>query len=414
MTGLYLDLYHYTGNSMPKLLILADDLTGALDTGIQFAEVGINTVVSINPEKLDSDVVVLDTESRHILPQDAYRKVRDVISKIGEVEYIYKKTDSALRGNIGMEFKAIIDQTSSPIIFVPAFPEMGRTTRNGIQYIDGVPLEKSYFALDPINPTRKSYIPDIIKEQADIDCVVVTREQYENIEFKGKTCYIIDGETREDLETFGRILKDKGLINVTAGCAGFARTLTYLVDLKREGRRRNLNLKSKPLILICGSINKTSIDQIEYAKRKYQVLDIVLSPEEILNKDLKSPQIEDCDIISVRTIGKELDMERYREYAYSRGVEPKDLPFMIQDRVGEITSNLLELTQSNTLVVFGGDTLFGIAKRLGITHFFPIIEIEDGVVLSEANSLFFITKAGGFGRGDIIDTIVLFIEKYRL
>lgn len=399
---------------MPKLLILADDLTGALDTGVQFANVGIDTLVSINPEKLDTDVIVVDTESRHIPPQTAYEKVKDVLSIMGEVGYIYKKTDSTLRGNIGSEFKAIIDKTSYPIVFVPAFPEMGRTTKNGVQYVNGVPLEESHFALDPINPTKKSYIPDIIKEQADIECVVVTREQYGRIEFKEKRVYIIDGETREDLELFGKILKNKNMVRVTAGCAGFAKTLTRLIDLKKKEDSIKPYLRASPLILVCGSLNKTSIDQVEYAKRKYRLLDIVLSPEEIIDGELKLPEIEDYDIVSVRTISRYSNLERYRDYAYSKGIDSKELSLIIQERLGDITANLLELTLSNTLVVFGGDTLLGIAKKLKIKHFLPIMEIEDGVVLSEANPFFFITKAGGFGKEDLIDSIISLIRTHHL
>ncbi|HRR92238.1 MAG TPA: four-carbon acid sugar kinase family protein, partial [bacterium] len=92
---------------MPKLLIIADDLTGALDTGIQFSKIGVDTVVSINPGELvsDTDVIVADTESRHLLPETAYERVRRVLSITGEVGYVYKKTDSTLRGNTGAEFK---------------------------------------------------------------------------------------------------------------------------------------------------------------------------------------------------------------------------------------------------------------------------------------------------------------------
>jgi uncharacterized protein YgbK (DUF1537 family) len=386
---------------MPKLLIIADDLTGALDTGIQFSKIGVDTVVSINPGELvsDTDVIVADTESRHLLPETAYERVRRVLYVTGEVGYIYKKTDSTLRGNTGAEFKAIIDETSHPVIFIPAFPEMGRTTKNGIQYINGVPLGESPFASDPVNPVRKSYIPDIIKEQADLDCVVVTREEYGEIKFKKGVVYIIDGETRDDLELIGEILKDKGLIKITAGCAGFARTLANLIYPEKRDRSTHLGIKARPLILVCGSINEVSLRQVEYAKRNYQALDIVLSLEDIINGTIDLPDINGEEIILIRTTDKHLDINSY-----------KDLPVIIQERLGEVTSRFLQLTKSNTLVVFGGDTLLGITEKLGISHLYPLIEIEDGVVLSEASSFFFITKAGGFGKEDIIDRIISFIR----
>ena len=55
---------------MVKLLVIADDFTGALDTGIQFAKRGIRTQIftECRPEsrkiKKDTEVLVVDTESR--------------------------------------------------------------------------------------------------------------------------------------------------------------------------------------------------------------------------------------------------------------------------------------------------------------------------------------------------------------
>lgn len=395
---------------MTKLLVLADDLTGALDTGIQFAKIGIDTVVSISPEDLniDTDVLVVDTESRHIPPEVAYERAKKVLST--KADYIYKKTDSTLRGNIGVEFKAIVDVISGPIIFVPAFPEMGRTTKNGIQYVNGVPIGESPFALDPINPVKKSYIPDIIKEQSDLNCIVVNKEQYEIAEFKKDIVYIIDGETRDDLERLGKILKEKQLLKVTAGCAGFAQTLARLLDLEKKDRHIKLNLKAKPLTLICGSINEVSLRQIEYLKRNYQALDIVLSPEDIIEKTLKLPEIRDQNIVAIRTVAKASDISKYKAYALSKNIDPKDLSIIIQETLGEITLKILQSIDSNTLIVFGGDTLLGIVKKLGIEYLYPLIEIENGIVLSKANSIYFITKAGGFGREDTIDRIIAFIK----
>ena len=65
----------------PALLIIADDLTGANDTGVQFAKQGIRVIVSIRHEQRlqtwadDCQVLVVNTESRHVLPEEAYRRV---------------------------------------------------------------------------------------------------------------------------------------------------------------------------------------------------------------------------------------------------------------------------------------------------------------------------------------------------
>lgn len=68
-----------TGN-MVKLLIIADDFTGALDTGVQFASCGADTKVITDPHydftlAGDNDVLVFDSETRHIKSEDAYRRL---------------------------------------------------------------------------------------------------------------------------------------------------------------------------------------------------------------------------------------------------------------------------------------------------------------------------------------------------
>ena len=66
---------------MVQLLILADDLTGCMDTGVQFAKVGIRTRVCLfsdNNEAVmgqsEAPVKVIDTESRHLSAVEAARR----------------------------------------------------------------------------------------------------------------------------------------------------------------------------------------------------------------------------------------------------------------------------------------------------------------------------------------------------
>lgn len=408
---------------MSKLLVIADDLTGSLDTGIQFAKCGISTKVEIGtaPSNFGSDVIVLDTESRHMAPKDAYYKVFALVKSLkGHIDYIYKKTDSTLRGNIGAEFKAILDNFNSPIFFIPAYPEQGRITKNGIQYVNGTPIAESIFAKDPLNPVKKSFIPDIIREQTDIKTFVVTKDKYESIlnDNLEAGIYIFDGKTRRDLDQIGKLLKEKNLLKYTAGSAGFAQTLTKLIEFKTKLIPFKIPLKAQPLIIICGSINEKSLKQIEYTKKQGEVLDKVLSPEEIFKKKrffLKASDLKNYEIIVIRTVEKPSDIKMYEEYARANSIKIEDLPLIVAKRLGEITQRLLIRTGKNILVVFGGDTFSSIVNRLHIKCLIPLLEIDKGVVLSTVKdkSLFFITKAGGFGDEDVIEKILELVNREK-
>lgn len=93
------------------------------------------------------------------------------------IPYIYKKTDSALRGNIGCELNAVMDASGEAcLIFAPAFPQMGRVTRRGIHYIDGVPVADSVFGKDPFEPVTESSVREIVRKQSDReDCLSFKR-----------------------------------------------------------------------------------------------------------------------------------------------------------------------------------------------------------------------------------------------
>jgi len=113
-----------------RIAVIADDLTGANDTGAQFAKIGLRTLVvleSTQEQSLrDHDVVVITTDSRALPAQDAYRKVANAAEWVRQRQYdaVYKKIDSTLRGNLGSEIEAIMDVLGCKLAIVaPAFPQ---------------------------------------------------------------------------------------------------------------------------------------------------------------------------------------------------------------------------------------------------------------------------------------------------
>ena len=81
---------------------------------------------------------------------------------------------------MGSELAAVLKATGGQRLhFLPAFPQIGRTTRQGIQYVDGLPVEKSVFGKDPFEPVQHSYLPQIIREQSDVPvCLRIPCEEW--------------------------------------------------------------------------------------------------------------------------------------------------------------------------------------------------------------------------------------------
>ena len=162
-----------------RLGVIADDLTGAGDTGLQFGKRGLRTVVLLDLPAAggmggpasglaEADVLVVDTDSRAASTDAAYRRVREAASALlaRGVAQLYKKVDSTLRGNVGSEIDALLDETgASAALVAPAFPANGRTVAGGRLLVHGVPLAETDFARDPIWPARDSHVPAILAAQ---------------------------------------------------------------------------------------------------------------------------------------------------------------------------------------------------------------------------------------------------------
>lgn len=104
---------------MPKLVIIADDLTGANDAGVQFAKYGMKVQVMLgdavgSSEAAAVEVLVRDTDSRAVSPELAFSRVQAASRLVRQaagtdaMPLIFKKVDSTLRGNLGPEIDAAI------------------------------------------------------------------------------------------------------------------------------------------------------------------------------------------------------------------------------------------------------------------------------------------------------------------
>jgi uncharacterized protein YgbK (DUF1537 family) len=419
---------------MVELLVLADDFTGAIDTGVQFAQQSIPTLVSNRFQQLDQgaiqefSVFVLDIESRHIPPKEAESRVIKTVELAlhNGVRSFYKKTDSTLRGNIGSELSALLEASGASVLaFIPAYPKNGRTTVAGTQFVNGVLLHRSIYSKDLQNPVRTSYIPDIIAAQTSIPVRVV--EQVESIQFEcnstaGKRIIVFDARTDEDLSSIANHLKRLGFLQVSAGCAGFAEYLPEMLCLKR-GVISAIDCPTQ-LLVICGSVNPVSLEQIETAVQG-GVERIVLQPEQLLGTSGLLGRTEDLLIKRVQQIlsaGSDLilqtaqgveDIQRFHTYCREHAVEANEIPQFITRTVGELAGLILHFHSGLTPVVFGGDTAAGIIEALRLPMVLPIKQVAKGVVLSRLTNdsidIPFITKAGGFGSPTIIKEIQEFI-----
>ena len=151
-------------------LIVADDFTGACDTGLQLAAAGLRTRVAMRSVPgvfAEVDVGVLNTETRDSSPLQARARIsaeRAFIESCG-ARIWYKKIDSTLRGPFAEEILTLMDMGGfERCVFVPAFPAAGRITVGGHHLMHGEPVHRSEMSDDPRSPREHSHIPSFFSE----------------------------------------------------------------------------------------------------------------------------------------------------------------------------------------------------------------------------------------------------------
>lgn len=388
---------------MDKLLMIADDLTGALDAGVAFASVGIPTCVGQgdyflhNAEAAACAVQVSVVESRHIPKEQAYQSVYEIVRKAEDCGFtkIYKKTDSALRGNIGAELAAVRNAAREKnLYFVPAYPEMGRITKDGIHYIDEtVPVAESVFGADPFNPVSHSAVLDVIHETTTGN--VYRAKPSQNAYPEGIA--VFDAITDADIFRIARHLVHSVKARLFAGCAGFANVLREVVDFRRE-----IHTDTSPsgnLAVFCGSINPISLAQCGEAVRAG-------APDFHL---MHNGAYEETDRL-VRKVASSVQQHPITVFdTGSADVNADHDGMAIAERVSHVIKQVLAITPKAVPFIIGGDTLIAYIKSMNIEMLFPLGELLPGVVLSkylyQGNWHFLISKSGGFGNRDLLKNI---------
>ena len=414
---------------MIRLFIIADDFTGGLDTGVQFASKGIPTCVLTDPnadwnEAAGYDVLVAVAETRHLPPQEAYDIVYAIARRAMEagIGHIYKKTDSALRGNIGAELSAVAHACEVPFLpFIPALPAMNRVTRNGIQFIDGVPVAESVFGRDPFEPVRESDVAKLIALQSDIPVEKSGADRLQDC----RGIAVIDAESEADLLRAEQCLEQAEGLRASAGCAGFATVLPDLLHLEQHGAPE-LPVLDPGLFVLCGSVNPITQHQLDHGEangytRIHIPPEIKLYPERFREEAGQAAlsgwkqQMESISWMILDANDADPGNRETADCAADAGMNIEEVRQRISKSLGIILTSLADSSAGRTLLITGGDTLLTGMNLLKVFRMVPLTEIFPGVVLSRVTLCgrprYVITKSGGFGKETLLSDLRELIEK---
>ncbi|WP_335565933.1 four-carbon acid sugar kinase family protein [Neobacillus drentensis] len=399
------------GEQMIRVLIMADDFTGALDTGVQFSNYGVKTVVTSDLEfefggTTDQiEVLVFNTETRYLNKCGAYEVIKKIALKAKEenIPYIFKKVDSALRGNVASELRALSDVFEDVSIpFIPAYPEQNRFSCEGILLIDSIPVNESVFGQDPYEPVTESHIPSLLLKEADLKTYIT--KKYE-IPPKEERILLIESHSDEEMLSQGNELLINGALKITVGCAGFAKALANIIYKKRDTTQNDMKL---PLLIVSGSVNPVTKKQVVFAEvNGYERISLTL--EQLWDKQYWDTEKGQENIYQYLKIEQPFMFETFgnvsTDQVYQLPDQGNELRFRIGQSLGYLVKNLISNGIKRTILFTGGDTLYQSMRVLGITEIKPLKELFPGIVLGNIDfkdeKHYVITKSGGFGDEDL-------------
>lgn len=386
-----------------RIAIIADDLTGAADTGVQLARAGYRTAVAFRgapvPPADGLDAVALDTDSRSLPADLAAKRVLEAAGAVREARVVYKKIDSTLRGPLAAEIAAALEAAGRDLAVVaPAFPAAGRTTVNGTQLVRGVPVHETEAKDDPRTPVTEGHLPTLLAGIAPVvalgfEDLADAAEIRRALEGAGPLCLVADAEHDEDLEALARAVPDPHRV-LWVGSAGLASALGRVYPGPRAETATPVSSVVRGVLVVVGSLSGVSRGQLR-ALQEHGCTVVSVTVDETMGRAISA--LEDALADGACAAVSSSD-ER----------SPADAQAMVEALSG-VAAGLSERGLFDALVLTGGDTAVGVARRLGAVGILLEGEVEAGMpvgTLIGPNPYRVVTKAGGFGENDTLKRVV--------
>ena len=245
---------------MGKLLMLADDFTGAGDAGVQMTKNGIEAHIIFDTDEIDPEKsYVIDTESRNIPAEEAYTKVKSILQSMNPYpyEYYYKKIDSTLRGNLKAEMTAAKEVLKPDlIVFNPANPDSNRMVVDGTLMMNGVRITETEIMKDPLCLVTEDNLEKLMKKEMEEPVVHFSLNEVRNQTMDVGQAKIVTFDVLEnsDLNVVVEYILSLKKKVLWVGSAGMANALVKTMRVQY------------PVLALVGSISETSRMQVRVAQ----------------------------------------------------------------------------------------------------------------------------------------------------
>ena len=401
-------------------VVVADDLTGATDTGVRVARRGYKTTVVTDCDRQPAgDVLVIDTDSRYAEADNAYRRVFGAFDRHGTC-VPYKKVDSTLRGNIAAEIDGMINAVDPDLVVVaPAFPKASRTTVSGEHLVDGEPIHTTSLGASARKGTTTSHIPTLLSELPDdvfsleIDDITqgvpAVSRQLRSLASTGRVVVVCDATSEAHLQTVASATGDLDRDIAYVGSGGLISHVT--IDDRND----------EFVLAVIGSVAETSLTQLNSLPKEAVVK---LDPSNSLepSADALARTVEELRAAAsaagfavLTAATSNADVQATKAAGQERGFSEDEIGQRITRTLGRTVASVSTSYGLAGLFVTGGATFRAVLDSMDVTSLsLTGIELEDGVPLATVADgpmagIPVISKAGAFGGDDTTINCIEFL-----
>ena len=371
---------------MQKYIVIADDLTGSNATCSLFKKIGLRAASILKLQgdiNYDVDVISYSTASRGLDKEEAYKKVSEAIKilKSKDVLVYNKRIDSTLRGNIGTEINAMLDNLEDDriAVVIPSYPDSGRIVVNKTMLVNGVLLENSDAGKDPKTPIKTSCVESLIQKGIKYSSTYFTLSDIEQpIEeivkkiqeaIKKSRVLIFDAVNNEDIIKISKAIINSDINIITVDPGPF--TLYYSKELQKK------NHLEKKILMVIGSVTATTKKQIEYILQEENIFLVKMKVEDFFEKETCLKEIErvisfikkgivsyDLFLVTTSPIGdeKKADLQKLAE---NLNTTVEEISKIIANTLTETVVKILKETEKfEGVYSSGGDITIALLEKL--------------------------------------------------
>ena len=426
--------------------IIADDLTGANDTALQFHQRGANTKILLDSDcvpkvKAGTEVWALSSESRNIPVEEAVQCVEKAVKTLSEnfsFDYYYKKIDSTLRGHIARETLSMLEILNyDAAIVIPAFPQEGRITVGGYHLAKGVPIGKTEIAIDPLSPITESHVPTLLKSQLDESMVDIVGTidlrtvlngagpvlmRINELIKEGKKIIVADSTSITDIEQIALAIKKCDRRILPTGTAAGAQVLSkyWLAGIEKEVV--NPSIGKLPKLIVSGTATQITANQIKKLEQSddYENVNfIALTTQEILEGVSDSlvervvTNLKSGVTVCVHTSDLITNFDGFSEDSFNAELTKDKFAGMITDYLAKLTHLVTEKIDV-VLITLGGETSYKCCKAINSNELKLVDEVAPAIsICYDINHKWIITKSGNLGNSNTLIEILNYLGRHE-